>query len=87
MAWKQNGKGPDINWIQQTANVLGSNDKDDLLVMYHDKPNGVKKVITEGHKPGYGTANEKGTADAIMMVCLFTFTISSQIQDYNMYRY
>ncbi|PLN83775.1 glycosyl hydrolases family 18-domain-containing protein [Aspergillus taichungensis] len=67
LAWKQNGKGSNINWIQQTANVLGSNDNDDLLVMYHDKPNGVKKVITEGHKPGYGTANEKGTADAIMM--------------------
>ncbi|KAL3476933.1 glycosyl hydrolases family 18-domain-containing protein [Aspergillus californicus] len=46
--WSRNN-GPKKNWVQHTADVLGSSSNLDLLVMYHRDPNGVKKVVTEGH--------------------------------------
>lgn len=64
------------NWVMHTADVLGSNSNQDLLVLYHYKPNGQKQVITDGRdKPidfDPDTADEAKTyADVIMMVRLF----------------
>ncbi|KAJ6013126.1 hypothetical protein N7499_012267 [Penicillium canescens] len=67
MTWSRNN-GPKKNWVQHTADVLGSASNTDLLVLYHDLPNGVKKVITEGNQPDLDiNLAEKGLADKIMM--------------------
>jgi hypothetical protein len=47
----------------------GNSTNTDLLVLYHDKPNGRKKVITEGHQASIPKSlTEKALADQIMMV-------------------
>jgi hypothetical protein len=67
MTWSRNN-GPKKNWVEHTADVLGSASNTDLLVLYHDSPNGVKKVITEGNQPDLDiNLAEKGLADKIMM--------------------
>ncbi|KAJ6009019.1 hypothetical protein N7522_004035 [Penicillium canescens] len=67
MTWSRNN-GPKKNWVQHTADVLGGASNTDLLVLYHDSPNGVKKVITEGNQPDLDiNLAEKGLADKIMM--------------------
>ncbi|KAJ5326544.1 hypothetical protein MYU51_014673 [Penicillium brevicompactum] len=67
MTWSRNN-GPKKNWVQHTADFLGSAANTDLLVLYHDSPNGVKKVITEGNQPELDISlQEKGLADKVMM--------------------
>ncbi|KAJ5391856.1 hypothetical protein N7509_007346 [Penicillium cosmopolitanum] len=74
MTWSRNN-GPKMNWVQHTAEFLGNGQSLDLLVMYHEKPNGVKEVITEGRKsslpkddPSNGYIVEpKEIADKVMM--------------------
>jgi hypothetical protein len=74
MQWSRNNGKPK-NWVQHTADFLGSEDNLDLLVMYHHKPNGVKQVITEGKKSGIPKdqpkkgikVEPKDIADRVMM--------------------
>lgn len=55
--------------MQHTADKLGSSANTDLLVLYHDKPNGVKKVITEGSRSDISKATRlEEAADIVMMV-------------------
>jgi hypothetical protein len=65
MTWSRNN-GPNKNWVQHTADFLGSGANLDLLVLYHKTPNGVKQVITEGKKSSL-PSSAKGVADGVMM--------------------
>ncbi|KAI9370921.1 hypothetical protein BJX61DRAFT_548662 [Aspergillus egyptiacus] len=70
MQWSRNN-GAKKNWVQHTADVVGSVDRKDLLVLYHVKPNGRKEVITLGKAgaiPKKPLASDaKKLADSIMM--------------------
>lgn len=75
--------------MKHTADKLGSNANTDLLVLYHDKPNGVKKVITEGKKSDLETVSDiEGLADMVMMVsfpcltCVRAIILSSYVSDW-----
>lgn len=86
MTWSRNN-GPKMNWVQHTAEFLGNSQSLDLLVMYHEKPNGVKEVITEGRKsslpkddPSNGYIVEpKEIADKVMM----TATVWNYLQEFS----
>ncbi|KAL4783534.1 hypothetical protein BJX76DRAFT_368377 [Aspergillus varians] len=80
LQWSRNN-GPKKNWVQHTADKLGSTANPDLLVLYHDKPNGVKKVITEGSQSDISkAANLKAAADMVMMVAT-TFDYLETLKD------
>ena len=40
------------NFVQHTADVMGSKDNPDLLVLYHTTPNGIKDRVLEGKYSG-----------------------------------
>ncbi|KAL2869898.1 glycosyl hydrolases family 18-domain-containing protein [Aspergillus lucknowensis] len=68
MQWSRSNGASKKNWVMHTADVLGSNLNPDLLVLYHDKPNGVKKTITEGHLTRLpSNPKTKDLAEMIMM--------------------
>ncbi|KAJ5932643.1 hypothetical protein N7516_007132 [Penicillium verrucosum] len=79
--------GKKARGVQHTAEFLGNGQSLDLLVMYHEKPNGVKEVITEGRKsslpkddPSNGYIVEpKEIADKVMM----TATVWNYLQEFS----
>lgn len=55
-----------------TADVLGSSSNLDLLVLYHDIPNGRKQKITQGYKTTIKSkltaADVSNVAESVMVV-------------------
>lgn len=81
MQWSRKN-GPQKNWIMHTADVLGSASRTDLLVLYHDTPNGRKQKITQGYntriKKKLVPADVKEVAESVMVVrqSLSLFTLA-----------
>lgn len=85
MQWARKAGGPKKNWVMHTAGVLGSVSRTDLLVLYHDTPNGRKEKITQGFRSQIDDAdvqagNVKDIAESVMVVCR-SFSLPTPVSD------